>query len=100
MPEKETYFSFIFSVPYLNEDLTERTYKLGDGQGLSFSHSHSVPAPSGGTAFTSINADEAELTIRLDRTSGTVTGDYFATFKSRRYRLRPEGTFQLTRTDQ
>ncbi|MFJ2537259.1 MULTISPECIES: hypothetical protein [unclassified Pseudomonas] len=98
--EEENYFALLLSVPYLDEDLMEYTYKLNDGQGLHVSHIHSIPAPPGFTGFATVDADDAELTIRLDRKTGTVTGNFTATFKSAGYRLKPDGTFKLTRTDQ
>lgn len=98
--DEENYFSFLLSVPYLDEDLMEYTYKLNDGKGLHVAHIHSIPAPPGFTGFATVDADDAELTIRLDRTTSTVTGDFTATFKSEGYRLWPNGTFKLTRTDQ
>lgn len=97
--QEQNFFAFHLTVPYLDTDLLECTYKLGDGQGLHVSHIHSIPAPPGFEGFQTVDADDAELTIRLDRTTGTVRGDFIATFKSEGYRLWPNGTFRLSRTD-
>ncbi|WP_283183764.1 hypothetical protein [Pseudomonas svalbardensis] len=96
--DDENYFSFKVSVPYIDDTLLERTYKLGDE--LDVSHSHSIPAPPGFTGFRFVDADNAELTIRLDPIKGTVQGDFNAIFRSEGYRLNPNGTFKLTRDDQ
>jgi len=95
--EKGDWFAFQLSVPYRDQDLMEYTYKLNDGLGMHCSHLHSIPAPPGYTGFTSVDADDAELTIRLDRKAGTVTGEFSAKFLSGRYRLNPNGNFKLTR---
>ncbi|MFJ7106665.1 hypothetical protein ACIQU2_03375 [Pseudomonas sp. NPDC098740] len=96
--DEENFFSFLIMVPYLGEDVLEYTYKLGDGKDLHFSHTHSIPAPPGFTGFRVVDADDAELSIRLDPIKGTVQGDFNATFKT--YRLNPNGTFKLKRDDQ
>lgn len=96
--DEENYFSFLLSVPYLGDEVLERTYKLGDGHGLHFSHSHSIPAPPGFTGFRTVNPDDAELSIVLDPIKGTVQGDFNARFKT--YRLNPNGTFKMIRADQ
>ncbi|MBC8999995.1 hypothetical protein IAI51_26050 [Pseudomonas sp. N40(2020)] len=98
--EAGDFFSFTLSVPYLDQDVMEYTYTLNDGQGLALSHGHSIPAPPGFEGVRFVDADDAQLTIRLDRTKGTVQGDFVATFKSNGYRLAPSGTFKLTRSDQ
>ncbi|MBD9610285.1 hypothetical protein IB245_02090 [Pseudomonas sp. PDM02] len=92
-----TFFALQFLVPYEGDDLLEKTYKIGDGQQLTVFHFHSVPpAPN----FTSILADKAELTIRLDPVKGTVHGDFNANFDREGYRMNPIGTFDLKRADQ
>ncbi|RON43264.1 hypothetical protein BK666_19410 [Pseudomonas frederiksbergensis] len=96
--DEENFFSFLLMVPYLGDDRLERTYKLGDGQGLFFSHTHSIPAPPGFTGFQTVDPDDAELAIVMDPVEGTVTGDFNAKFKT--YRLSPIGTFKMTRDDQ
>ncbi|WP_434707712.1 hypothetical protein J3P75_18125 [Pseudomonas sp. R1-1] len=98
-PVDGNFFAFLISVPYLDEDLMEYTYKLNDGQGLHFGHLHSVPAPPGFEGVTIVDADDAELTLRLDRKAGYVTGEFRALFKSHGYRLLPNGTFKMKRTD-
>jgi hypothetical protein len=87
-------------VPYIDDNVLEYTYKLGDGKDLHVSHMHSIPAPDGFIGFRSVDADDAELTIRLDPVKGTVQGDFNALFKSHGYRLFPQGTFKLIRDDQ
>lgn len=96
--DEENFFSFLLMVPYLGDDRLERTYKLGDGHGLFFSHIHSIPAPPGFTGFRTVDPDDAELAIVLDPVEGTVQGDFNAVFKT--YRLNPTGTFKMTRDDQ
>jgi hypothetical protein len=96
--DEENYFSFLLMVPYIDDNLLEQTYKLGDGQDLHLSHTHSIPAPPGFTGFRVVYADDAELTITLDPVKGIVEGDYNAKFKT--YRLSPNGTFNLKRDDQ
>ena len=96
--DEENYFSFLLMVPYIDDNALEYTYKLGDGKGLHLSHAHSIPAPDGGIGFRTVDADDAELTIRLDPIKGTVQGDFNANFKT--YRLNPNGTFNLKRDDQ
>jgi hypothetical protein len=98
--DEENFFSFLLMVPYIDDNVLEYTYKLGDGKGLHLSHSHSIPAPPGFTGFRTVDADDAELTITLDPIKGTVQGDFNAIFKSEGYRLKPNGTFKLTRDDQ
>lgn len=91
-----TYFSFQISVPYQGEGLLEKTYKIGDGQDLYIVHFHSVPPVPN---WTITQADDAELTIRLDPVEGIVQGDFNANFYRGGYRLKPSGTFQLKRRD-
>ena len=98
--DEENFFGFLLMVPYIDNNVLEYTYKLGDGKDLHVSHIHSIPAPDGGIGFRTVDADDAELTIRLDPVNGTVQGDFNALFKSRGYRLFPQGTFKLTRDDQ
>ncbi|MFJ2364702.1 hypothetical protein ACIPIN_13580 [Pseudomonas sp. NPDC087697] len=93
-PVQGNVFEFGIAVPYIDDDVMERTYTLEDG--LSFSHMHSIPILPGAVSF--VYADSAELTIRLDPINGTVQGDYKATFRT--HRLMPGGTFKLKRTDQ
>lgn len=95
---EDNYFSFLFSVPYLDQDLLECTYKLGVADWMHVTHVHSHSVRPGTVGVRIVDADEAELTIRLDRTKGIVTGDFKATFKHI-YRLAPIGTFKMTRTD-
>lgn len=96
--DEENYFGFGMSVPYIDDTLLERTYELSDE--LHFSHIHSIPALPGYIGYRVVDADNAELTIRLDPIKGTVQGDFNAIFKSEGYRLNPNGTFKLTRDDQ
>jgi hypothetical protein len=91
--EEENLYSFLLMVPYLHVPLLERTYKLDDGQGLHVSHGYSIPAPPGFIGFRVVDADDAELTVRLDMIAGTVEGDFNANFKT--HRLNPNGTFKL-----
>jgi hypothetical protein len=94
--EEENYFGFLLGVPYLDQDLMEYTYKLGADDRFYVSHSHWIPAPPGFSGVRVVKADNAELTIRLNRAKRTVTGDFIATFKSEGYRLAPSGHFELT----
>jgi hypothetical protein len=96
--DEMNYFSFLLLVPYIDDNLLEQTYKLGDGQDMHASHTHSIPAPPGFNGFRVVYADDAELTITLDPVKGTVKGDYNAIFKTDR--LNPSGTFNLKRDDQ
>ncbi|RON45367.1 hypothetical protein [Pseudomonas frederiksbergensis] len=92
-PDQDNYFSVDFNVPALGDDVLERTYQLGDGQGLRVTHTYSLPGPDGVSVIEVIDADYAELTIRLDPIKRTVRGDFNAHFKS--VGLKPEGAFQL-----
>lgn len=88
-------FQFSISIPYEGEVLIEKTYKLGEDKGFRVSHFHSPPPPELEPVSTS--ADDAELTIRLDPINGIATGDFNANFFRGGYRLKPEGTFKVTR---
>ena len=90
-----TFFAFQFTVPYQGEELLERTYKLGDGAGLSSFHIYSPPSPP--YHYYSVGADEAELSIRLDPASGTVRGDFIAKYTRDGIQLKPTGVFNLKR---
>jgi hypothetical protein len=94
--EDENHLGYLLSVPYSDQDIIDRTYKLGDDDRFHVSHSHSIPAPPGFSGVRVVTADNAELTIRLNRAKRTVTGDFVATFKSDGYRLKPSGHFELT----
>lgn len=99
--DDENYFSYLMSVPYINDAPIDKTFKLKDG--LYFTHTYSSPAPPGFSGFTVVDADDAddaELTIKLDPAKGVVTGSFSADFKSYGYYPQPEGTFKLIRDDQ
>jgi hypothetical protein len=91
------FFGFQLMVPYIDDSVLEYTYKLGDGKDLHVSHLHSIPTSPGYIGVKTVDADDAELTIRLDPVNGTVQGDFNALFKSDGYRLFPQGTFKLIR---
>ncbi|ROM71086.1 hypothetical protein BK653_04200 [Pseudomonas brassicacearum] len=91
--QEENLFVFGFSVPYINEEVFDNSYTM-DG-GLFFYHGHSIPAPEGFYGYTTVNADSAELTVRLDPVNETAKGNFTAIFKAPGYRMNPTGTFDL-----
>ncbi|WP_052961852.1 hypothetical protein [Pseudomonas fluorescens] len=94
---EETSFSLLLAVPYINNEILERTYVLGDGQGLHCVHQYWLPPVPGFSVIGSDQANYAELSIRLDPKAGTVTGDFNAIFKSRRVDI--HGSFKLTQNE-
>ncbi|KAB0514684.1 hypothetical protein SAMN04490189_0489 [Pseudomonas koreensis] len=94
--EDKNYFAFAMSLPYIDDEHFPGIHKLSDG--LTFTHSHWIPAPEGFDGLQSVNADSAWLNIKkYDSISGTVEGSFEAVFKSHGYRLNPKGTFTMTR---
>jgi hypothetical protein len=93
--DDESYFSFSMTLPYQSDKPLTGVYNLGDG--LTFVHSHWIPAPPGFIGMASVDADEAILNIEYNDETDIATGSFEALFKSNRYRLKPKGTFTMTR---
>ena len=87
------YFAYSMLIPYENDAPINATYTLDDK--LSFKHSHSSPAPEGFEGFTTVDANKAILTIKLDPSRGIAVGTFEANFKSHGYRTQPIGRFNL-----
>ena len=90
----ENNFSVTLLIPYNGEELFERTYKLGDGQGLESFHQYWLPPFPGFDVIGSDQANNVELTVRLDPRKGTAEGNFIADFKKRRVSI--TGKFNLT----
>ena len=95
--EEENVFSYQFMVPYVDDTVLEQTYKLGESKDFHAKFMQSIGAPPGFTGFRLVDADDAELTIRLDPKEGTIQGDFNATYKFSR--LKPIGTFKLKKDE-
>jgi hypothetical protein len=93
--DDESYFAFSMTLLYQSDEALTGVYNLSDG--LTFGHSHWIPAPPGFTGMATVDADSATLSIKYDPKTDIATGSFEAVFKSHRYRLNPKGTFTMTR---
>ncbi|OYQ00933.1 hypothetical protein B7L09_27420 [Pseudomonas mandelii] len=94
--EEDNVFIFSMTLPYKGDDALKGIYTLAHG--LTFLHSHSIPAPPGFHGFRTVEADSATLNIiSYDRKTDIVVGTFDALFKSHGYRLNPKGTFTMKR---
>lgn len=95
--DEQNYYSFSFRIPYINEDPIDRTYTLANG--LLFSHAHSIPPVDGWDGVRVIQAEWAEVHIKLDPRAGTTEGTFSARFIADGLPLEPEGSFNMIRDD-
>lgn len=93
--DDENYFAFSMTLPYQSDKTLTGVYHLD--QGLTCVHSHWIPAPPGFIGMATVDADSATLSIKYDPETDIATGSFEALFKSNRYRLKPKGTFTMTR---
>ncbi|MBT9265327.1 hypothetical protein KKQ10_10580 [Pseudomonas sp. MG-9] len=93
--DDESYFAFSLTLPYQSDEALTGTYNLSHG--LTFGHSHWIPAPPGFIGMARVTADSATLSIKYDTKTDIATGSFEAVFKSHRYRLNPKGIFTMTR---
>ena len=93
--DDESYFSFSMTLPYQSDESLTGVYNFDNG--LTFVHSHWIPAPPGFIGMASVDADSAILSVKYDAETDIATGSFEAVFKSHRYRLNPKGTFTMTR---
>ena len=93
--DDENYFAFSMTLPYQSDETLTGVYHLV--QGLTCVHSHWIPAPPGFIGMATVDADSATLSIKYDPETDIATGSFEALFKSHGYRLKPKGTFTMTR---
>lgn len=94
--DDENYFAFSMTLPYRSDETLTGVYDLK--KGLTCVHSHWIPAPPGFIGMATVDADSATLNIiKYDPETDIATGSFEALFKSNRYRLKPKGTFTMTR---